>query len=214
MMTTPSTIQLLPSNIPCLEADGSNQAIFVLHFHEVMQVAWHWLYFEGTVPCPSVKDLSKATDAKRKTIEDWKFEDLTAQYLLSQWLHNSIVVQLLSLTTAKAQWDCLVLNFTAQSIYAQNDLKEAFFNRACTKGEDVQVFLTALCYKCEELLAAGVWITQREYQCTIVKSLSDELAKFAVQLLISAYHSGFILDTDTLINSVIEELKSLKNQHV
>jgi hypothetical protein len=67
-----------------------------------MQVAWHWLYFEGTVPCPSVKDLSKATDAKRKTIEDWKFEDLTAQYLLSQWLHNSIVVQLLSLTTAKA----------------------------------------------------------------------------------------------------------------
>jgi hypothetical protein len=45
-----------------------------------------------------------------------------------------------------------------------------------------------------------------------LKSLPDELAKFAVQLLISARHSGFILDTDTLINSVIEELECLKNR--
>ncbi len=46
-----------------------------------------------------------------------------------------------------------------------------------------------------------------------MKSLPDELAKFAAQLLISACHSGFILDTDTLINSVIEESEHLKNQH-
>ncbi len=84
---------------------------------------------------------------------------------------------------------------------------------ACTKGEDVQVFLTALCYKREELVAMGIRITQREYQCTILKSLSDKLAKFAAQLLISTQHSSFILDTNTLINSVIEESEHLKNQH-
>ena len=61
------------------------------------------------------------------------------------------------------------------------------------------------------LAAVGVRITQREYQRTILKSLPDELAKFAAQLLVSARHSGFILDTDTLINSVIEELEHLKN---
>ena len=79
-----------------------------------------------------------------------------------------------------------------QSMYVQNNLEEAFFNMACTKGEDVWVFLTALHYKCEELAAAGIQITQREYQCTILKSLPDELAKFAVQLLIFTCYSGFV----------------------
>ena len=49
IMTTPSTIQQLPSNIPCLEADGSNWAIFVMHFHEAMQAIRRWPYFEGTI---------------------------------------------------------------------------------------------------------------------------------------------------------------------
>ncbi len=98
-----------------------------------------------------------------------------------------------------------------QSAYAQNNLEEAFFSMCCTKGEDIRSFLTGLRYKCEALSAMGIQITQREYQRTILKSLPDELAKFAAQLLISAQHSGFILDTDTLINSVIEESECLKN---
>jgi hypothetical protein len=59
----------------------------------------------------------------------------------------------------------------------------------------------------------GVRITHKEYQHTLLKSLLDELAKFAAQLLSSARHSGLILDTETLINSVIEESECLKNQH-
>ena len=104
------------------------------------------------------------------------------------------------------------MEFTTQSVYAQNDLEKAFFNMACTKGEDIRVFLTALRCKREELAAAGIQITHKEYQRTILRSLPDELAKFAAQLLSSACHSGFILDTDILINSVIEELERLKNQ--
>ena len=73
--------------------------------------------------------------------------------------------------------------------------------------------MTALRCKRKVLVAAGVRITQREYQRTILKSLPDELAKFAAQLLVSAQHSGFILDTNMLINSVIEESECLKNQH-
>jgi len=162
-MTTPSTIQLLPSNIPCLEADGSNWAIFVMCFREAMQVARRWPYFEGTIPCPSPKDPAKVLDNERKALDDWKFKDLAARYLLLQQLPDSIAIWLHSLTTAKAQWDCLVFKFTTQSVYAQNDLEEAFFSMACAKGEDVRVFLTSLHYKCKELVAAGVQITQREY---------------------------------------------------
>src|SRR6266851_10469165 len=176
-----------------------------------MQVARRWPYFEGTIPCPSPKDPVKVSDDERKALDDWKFEDLAVWYLLSQCLSNSITIRLHFLTTVKAQWDHLVFKFTTQSIYAQNDLEEAFFNMACTKGEDIRVFLTALCCKREELVAAGVRIIQRKYQCTILKSLPDELAKFVAQLLVSARHSSLILDTDTLINSVIEESECLKN---
>jgi hypothetical protein len=177
-----------------------------------MQVARRWPYFEGTIPCPSPKDLAKVPDNKRKTIDDWEYEDLAAWYLLSQWLPDSIAIRLHSLTTAKVWWDCLVFEFTAQSAYVQNDLEEAFFSMACSKGEDVRVFLTGLHYKCKELAAAGVRITQKEYQHTVLKSLPDELAKFAAQLLTSACHSGHPLDIDTLINSVIKESERLKNR--
>src|SRR6266851_5443417 len=179
-----------------------------------MQVAWRWPYFEGTIPCPSPKDPVKVPDDERKALNDWKFKDLAVRYLLSQRLPDSIAIQVHSLTTAKARWDRLVFEFTAQSIYAQNDLEEAFFNMCCAKGEDIQTFLTALRCKHEELAAVGVQITQREYQHTILKSLPNELAKFAAQLLVSAHHSGFILDTDILISSIIEESERLKNRRV
>jgi hypothetical protein len=156
-------------------------------------------------------DPVKVPDDERKALNDWKFEDLAMQYLLSQHLPDSIAIWLHSLTTVKAWWDRLVFKFTMQSIYAQNDLEKAFFNMACTKGKDIQVFLTALHCKQEELVATGVYITSKEYQCTMLKSLPDELAKFVSQLLVSTCHSSLILDTDPSINSVIEESECLKN---
>ena len=101
-MTSPSTIQTLPFNILCLEADGSNWAIFVIHFCEAMQAIWRWPYFEGTIPCPSPKNPAKVPDDERKSVEDWEHEDLAARYLLSQRLPDSIAIRLLPLTTAKA----------------------------------------------------------------------------------------------------------------
>jgi len=68
--------------------------------------------------------------------------------------------------------------FTTQSIYVQNDLEQAFFDMWCPKGGDICIFLTTLCYKKEELAAAKVRVTQKEYQYTVLKSILNELAKF------------------------------------
>jgi len=152
------------------------------------------------------------TDDEKKAVEKWDHEDLAARYLLSQRLPDSIAVRLQVYTTAKTRWDHLVSEFTAQSIYAQNDLEQAFFDMRCAKGVDVRVFLTSLRYKREELAAAGVPITQKEYQRTVLKSLPDELARFASQLLTSARVGSHILDTDALINNIIEESERLKNR--
>jgi hypothetical protein len=171
----------------------------------------HWPHFDGTSTCPSPKVASKSTDDNKKEIVKWEHDDTVACYLLSQCLPDSITIQLYNLDTAKECWDQLVKEFTAHSIYAQNDLEQAFFDMQCTKGMDAQVFLTSLRYKQEELAAAGIQVSPREYECTMLKSLLDELAKFAAQALNSAHHSGHPLDTDTLINSVIEEAECLKN---
>ena len=77
------------------------------------------------------------TDDEKKAVEKWDHEDLAARYLLSQHLPDSIAVRLQVYTTAKTRWDHLVSEFTAQSIYAQNDLEQAFFDMRCAKGVDV-----------------------------------------------------------------------------
>ena len=151
------------------------------------------------------------TNNEKKAIKKWDHEDLAMRYLLLQCLPNSIAIHLQVYTTAKTRWDHLVSEFTAQSVYAQNNLEQAFFDMHCVKGVNVCVFLTSLHYKREELAAAGVLITQKEYQHTVLKSLLDELAKFTSQLLTSARIGSHILDTDTLITSIIEELECLKN---
>jgi len=137
-----------------------------------MQATHRWPYFEGTVSCPTVKDPSKVTEAKKKATEDWEHGDMAAHYLLSQRLPDSIAVRLQSLTTAKGRWEHLTSEFTAQSMYAQNDLEQAFFDMRCPKGGDIHTFLTALHCKKEELAAARVHITQKEYQSTVLKSVT------------------------------------------
>jgi hypothetical protein len=44
----------------------------------------------------------------------------------------------------------------------------------------------------------------------VLKALLDELVKFTAQLLTSAHIASHVLDTETLINSVIEESECLK----
>ena len=146
-MSSPVTIKQLPSNIPQLKPDSSNWAIFKGRFHEAMQATQRWSHFNGTSICPSPKVSKKPTDDELKEILHWENNDIVCYYLLSQHLPNSVTLCLYALDTAKERWDQLVKEFTAQSIYVQNDLKQAFFDMQCTKGTDVRVFLTSLQYK-------------------------------------------------------------------
>jgi len=74
-MSAPSTIKQHPSNIPQLEADGSNWAIFTMQFQEAMQATQCWSHFNGTSTSPTAKDPNKPTDVKKKEIEAWEHKD-------------------------------------------------------------------------------------------------------------------------------------------
>jgi hypothetical protein len=71
-MSSPATIEQLPANIPQLEPDGSNWAIFTGCFCEAMRATWCWPYFDGTSTCPSPKVTNKPTDDKKKEIKKWE----------------------------------------------------------------------------------------------------------------------------------------------
>jgi hypothetical protein len=95
----------------------------------------------------------------------------------------------------------------AKSMYAQNNLKSEFFEMHCPKAGDICMFLTSLRYKHEELVAAGVHVTNKEYQCTVLCGIPKELTKFTSQLLSSTKlaHNVMVIDTNMLIDHIYEE---------
>src|SRR5712671_5738667 len=84
----------------------------------------------------------------------------------------------------------------------------------CAKGEDVRQFLASLCYRREELVTAGVKVTEKEYERTILCGIPSELATFASQLLSSALIIGpaTSIDPDALHNQICEEADCLKSR--
>jgi hypothetical protein len=180
-----------------------------------MQVMSQWGYFDGTKACPMPKKADAPMDAEHDIIERWAHEDVVACYLLSQCLPNMTTLHLFNYPTVKACWDRLVEEHTAKSVYMQNNLEAAFFEMTCPKGGNIWAFLMDLHYKHEELVAAGVHITDKEYECTILQSIPDELVKFALQLLViaRAIHHFSKVNIDTLIGYICEEAERLKNHH-
>ena len=77
-------------------------------------------------------------------------------------------MHLSSCPTAKERWDAVTQEFQAKSAYAKANLHQSFLEMHCAKGGDVREFLANLCYKKEELAAAGVHITDKEYERTIL----------------------------------------------
>ena len=101
MSTQSATIEQLPANIPRLEPNGANWAIFQMRFKDAMKVTCQWGYFTSLKPCPRIQDLAAPTDDELNAIEQWEHDDSVACYLLSQRLPDTTVMHLSSCPTAK-----------------------------------------------------------------------------------------------------------------
>ena len=165
---TPTTIEKLPANIPRLKYNGSNWAIFKMRFGNAMKVTRRWAYFTGLSPCPEPTDPAKPTKEEVADIIQWEYEDSVASYLLSQRLPDITEMRLASCSTTQERWAMVTKEYQAKSAYTQADLHQAFLEMRCAKGGDVREFLASLCCKREELAAAGVSVTKKEYERTIL----------------------------------------------
>jgi hypothetical protein len=172
-----------------------------------MKVTRRWGYFTGTKLYPHLADLNQVTTDEATAIKLWEYEDAVASYLLSQRLPDTTEMCLANCSTTKEQWTMVSLDYQAKSAYPQADLQQAFLEMHCAKGADVREFLTSLCYKCEELAAAGVQVTDEEYKRTILRGIPAKLGTFASQLLSAAtlISKSAPVDLDALVSHLCEE---------
>jgi len=163
---------------------------------------------------PHPADTNAITPPRQKAIELWEYEDSVASYLLSQKLPDTTEMRLVNCANTQARWAMVHLDYQAKSAYAQADLQQAFLEMRCAKGADVREFLTGLCYKREELAAAGVQVTDEEYKRTILKGIPSELATFASQLLSAAalISQAAPINLDALVSQICEEADRLKGR--
>jgi len=178
-----------------------------------MKVTRHWGFFDGTNSCLVPKAPLKPTDEETVAVEKWVYDDQVTQYLLLQQLPDLTVVRMGPYPTTALRWEWVTNEFTAKSIYVQSDLETAFYNMCCLRGGDVCVFLRGVQYKREELAAAGVYITNKDYQQTVLRGILEELACFASTVLSSTclIHHVTTVNTETLIKHICKEADWLKN---
>jgi transposase InsO family protein len=179
-----------------------------------MIVNRRWAYFTGTKKCPVPADPDNRTPDEDEMIEAWEYSDSVAGYLLSQRLPDTTVMRLSSCNTTKKKWDLVTSEYQAKSHFAQADLHQSFMDMRCAKGGDVREFLASLCYKREELAAAGVPVSDKEYERTILRGIPTDLATFASQILSSVLviQSAAPINIDALINLINEEAERLKSR--
>ena len=211
MSTLVAPIDELPANIPHLKPDATNWVLFSLRFREAMQVARRWEYFDGTKPRPTSNDPSAPTNAEIEAQKLWDHEDIVACYLLSQRLPDMTFMRLSQYQTAQAHWTHLNDEYTTKSVYALNRLEEAFFDMRYPEDADVQTYLMSVRNKREELAAAGVQITDKDYQRAVLRGIPEELMTFASHLLSFAMLAHHVVDTDVLIDLICKEAERLKS---
>ena len=73
-----AAIKQLPQNIPRLEPDGSNWAIFAMWFCEAMSANWQWGFFNGKSTQPMPTDASDVTADEQEAMDKWDYVDQVA----------------------------------------------------------------------------------------------------------------------------------------
>jgi len=85
--------------------------------------------------------------------------------------------------TVKEQWDALTLLTTPKTAHAQANMHQSFLDMQCLKGGNIWEFLSSLKKWCHKLTAAGVTVTEPEYERTIIHGVPDPLSAYASQTM-------------------------------
>ena len=213
--TTSSTphIEQLSADVPHLDSEGANWAIFEACFQDAMETACQWGHFDGSKPWPVPKDIDNPMDTEKQEAKNWDCEDQIVWNLLNKWLPDATMLEVRQYKTAKERWHVVTQEFTAKSAYARNTLHRSFVDMQCPKGGDVQAFLTNLKMRRNKLLAAGVTINSKDFERTVLDSIPDALSAYTLQTLMSMCLSGNSLEMKDIIHVISEKADRTRTHH-
>ena len=210
---TPSYLHIeqLSADVLHLNPKGTNWAIFKAHFQDTMETACQWGHFDGSKPRPVPKDANNLTDAKKQEAVHWDCKDQIAWNLLNKRLPDVTMLEVRCYKTAKERWDIVKLEFMAKSPYTRNALHWSFMEMRCLKGGDIRAFLMNLKTQRNKLLAAGVTVNDKDFECMVLDGIPDALGTYALQLLISMHLNSNTLAMKDIIHAPSEEADRTRN---
>jgi len=181
-----------------------------------MAINGHWGHFDSLDPHPVPKDLKHPTDVEDQAIQCWDHKDDVAGYLISQCLPDKISLDIEKYTTTQEQWDALSSIFTTKTDFMQMDLHQSFMDMKCPKGGNIWKFLMDLRQQHHHLTTIRIPITNIKYKCTILYSILEPLALYALQTLnsltIASRYTCKPVDISELIDMISKEAKHTKSQ--
>jgi len=126
-MTTVTTTLLsdaLLSSVPQLEANGTNWAIFLVRFHDAVEVKGYWGHFDGTTPVLTLSTPPTTKETTAKT--QWEKDEQSAKSLLNQKLSDLTLMKIHMKATVQERWNTVVKEYTEKGAYAQTDMCTKF----------------------------------------------------------------------------------------
>ena len=200
----------LSADVPQLNSEGTNWAIFEARFQDAMETADRWEYFDGSEPHPVPADPNNPTEAEKQEMKHWDRQDRIAWNLLNKRLPDAMMLEVRQYPSAKERWDVVKRQFTAKSAYARKALHQSFVNMQCPKGGDVRAFLSSLTLRRNEPLAAGVTISDEDFEQTVLDGIPEALATYASLMLSQSQLDGKQREMKDIMHILLEEADHMK----
>ena len=168
-ITTTTTLH----DIPKLSVNRDNSAILFIRFTWALKSKGIWPHLNGSAICPQppstttgVSEASGAVPAAQgpatsmgtlpvnpttakyeANLEKWKKDEALALDLLTQYILDSTVICMSTLTTTVAMWAEIVHEYMEKGTMTQMDLHAKFLESQCSEKSNVHVFLDTLCVR-------------------------------------------------------------------
>ena len=179
-----------------------------------METYLRWGHFDGSEPRPVPKDSDNPTTMEVQARKQWDREDQIARNLLNKRLPDRLIFEVRKYPTAEERWHIVKNECMAKSVYARHALHQSFLDMQCPKGGDVRAFLESLKMRRNELEAAGVTITEAEFEHTVLRAIPDWLASYTSQLLGNAILNGKSHSMSVIIQLLSDEADRVKTRNV
>ena len=112
----------------------------------------------------------------------WQEKEDMALYLLSQKLPNSIFSKYWQKATVAKMWSAICTEFTQKSMVMHSNLCSEFMAMQYEKGADLRMEFDRIWMKHEELLNAGITVSDDDYHTLIINFVPGEISSFIAQI--------------------------------